>query len=181
MSDEITNIGLKEFTTEKNGYSQTEVKNYIKVLEEKFTQQEKIQAELKSQLEEIEKEISEYKSIEKELRESVSFFKDLEKETIRKTKDKISAMIQEAEDKSQNIIDLAEEEAKSTRDTLLFLKEQREILLVRLKIIIDSQEGMLNDFISGKVSDELQKSLAEVAAFKAQNEIKIDSILEKLL
>ena len=64
---------------------------------------------------------------------------------------------------------------------MIFLKEQHEILLTRLKIIIDSQEGMLEDFAKGNDAAHLQKSMAEAAAYKTKTEINIDTILEKLL
>ena len=76
--------------------------------------------------------------------------KEPEKETILRTRNKASELLNDAENKSNKIIEDAEEEAKSTRDTLLFLKEQQEILVTRLKIIVDSQEGLLNDLADGK-------------------------------
>jgi hypothetical protein len=61
------------------------------------------------------------------------------------------------------------------------LKEQKDILLIRLKAIIDNQDGMLEDFMKDDFSEDLQKTIAEAAAFKSKAEINIDSILERLL
>ena len=74
-----------------------------------------------------------------------------------------------------------EKEAKSTRDTLLFLKEQQEILIKRMKILVNNQESMLNEFIAGSDSSHLQRSIAESAAYRTQVEMNVDEILEKLL
>jgi len=65
------------------------------------------------------------------------------------------SIIAPAFNESKTIIDNAEEEFKSTRDTLLFLKEQKDILLIRLKTMIDNQDGMLEDFLKDNFSEDL--------------------------
>ena len=54
-------------------------------------------------------------------------------------------------------------------------------MITRLRVVIESQEGMLNDFIEGSDSKKLRKSLLESAAMNESPEIKIEKILEKLI
>lgn len=175
------NIGSKEFNLEKKGYNKEEVKLFLTQLVDEIESVSLKNSYLENEVNELNSKIEEYLKIEKELRDAVLFFKESEKEALLRVEEKASKIIKQAEEKSVEIIINAENEAKSTRDTLIFLKEQGEIFIARLKIIIDSQEGMLNDLRAGSNSDALQKTMAEAAAFKANSELKIDAILEKLL
>ena len=182
MSMEIDseNIITKKFNTERKGFSQTEVIKFLEELAEELNLKISKINELEQHIDELNLTLQDYRNIEKELRDSLLFLTESEKTKLLKTKEEAEAIIKQAETKSEKIIAEAEVEAQSTRDTLLFLKEQKEIFTARLKIIIDSQEGMLLDLKKNN-SAELQKSMAEAAAYRANTEINIDKILEKLL
>ena len=158
MEFDSENIRSKKFSIAKKGFSQEEISKFL----------------------ELNFSLVDYQNIERELRDSVLFFNESEQIRLQKTKEDSQKIISDAEEKSASIISRAEEEAKATRDTLLFLKEQKEIFTARLKIIIDSQEGMLLDLKKNN-SSELRKSMAEAAAFRAQTEFNVEKILEKLL
>ena len=175
------NIRKKEFSLDKKGYKTADVKLYLKSIADEFELNLVKISNMEKELDNLNTVVEDFKKIENDLRDALVFLKETERDKLIKTQDQVSELLQEAEEKSEEIINNAEEEAKSTRDTLLFLKEQREIFIARLKIIIDSQEGMLVDFKKGNNAEELQKSMAEAAAFKSKSELNIDSILEKLL
>jgi cell division initiation protein len=180
MEFDSENIGTKKFSIEKKGYNQEEVSKYLEELAEEFNIKISKINELTQQIEELNFNLVEYQNIERKLRDSVLYFNESEQTRLQKSKEDAANIILEAEEQSKKIMQEAEEEAKSTRDTLLFLNEQKEIFTARLKIIIDSQEGMLLD-LKNNNSAELQKSMAEAAAFRAQTELNVDKILEKLL
>ncbi|MCW8848684.1 MAG: DivIVA domain-containing protein [Melioribacteraceae bacterium] len=180
MEFDSENIRTKKFSIEKKGFNQEEVSKYLEELAEEFNTQISKISDLTQRIEELNFSLVEYQNIEKQLRDSVIYFNESEQTRLQKSKDDAEKIIGEAEEKSKQIMQEAEEEAKSTRDTLLFLNEQKEIFTARLKIIIDSQEGMLLD-LKNNNSAELQKSMAEAAAFRAQTELNIEKILEKLL
>lgn len=181
MEEKQENTEPKEFTIERKGYSKEEVDNFISDMNNKLETSEYKVFNLEKDVSELNIIIEDYKKIEKDLRDALVLLKESERDTLVRTTDEVSIMMKNAESKSEEIINKAENDAKSTRDTLLFLKEQQEIFVTRLKIIIDSQEGMLNDFRAGDNSVELRKTMAEAAAFKAKSEMNIDAILEKLL
>lgn len=181
MEEKKENIDSHEFTIEKKGYSKEEVDKYISDLTSKLERSEYKVFSLEKDVSELNLIIEDYKKIEKDLRDALVLLKESERDTLVRTTDEVSLMIKNAQSKSTEIINKAENEAKSTRDTLLFLKEQQEIFVTRLKIIIDNQEGLLEDFKNGDNTPELKKTMAEAAAFRSQSEMNIDSILEKLL
>lgn len=181
MEEKLENIEPKEFSVERKGYSKEEVNDFISDLNNKLETSEYKVFNLEKDVSELNIIVDDYKKIEKDLRDALVLLKESERDTLVRTTDEVSIMIKNAESRSEEIINKAESDAKSTRDTLLFLKEQQEIFVTRLKIIIDSQEGMLNDFRAGDNSVELRKTMAEAAAFKAKSEMNIDAILEKLL
>lgn len=180
MEIDPENIRSKNFEKDRKGFNQTEVLKYLDELAGQFDLKLSKISELEQRIDEMSLSLQEYKNIEKELRDSLLFLTAAEKSKLLKIKIEADAIINDAQDKSEKIIADAEMEAQSTRDTLLFLKEQKEIFTARLKIIIDNQEGMLSDLKKNN-SAELQKSMAEAAAFRTNTEINIEKILEKLL
>ena len=181
MAEQNNNNESKNFSIEKKGYNKSEVDAHLRSLEESFKEFEDNIQDLEKELEETKHKLNEYQQIDSKIRDTLIYLRESERNTIDKTRQEVSEIIKEAEIKSKRIIEEAEEEAKSTRDTLLFLKEQHEVLLNRLKIIIDSQDAMLTDLVKGNDSANLQRSMAEAEAYKTQTEINIDTILEKLV
>ena len=180
MNFDSENIKNKKFSIEKKGFNQEEVSKYLEELAEEFSTQISKINNLSQRIEDLNFSLVEYQNIEKQLRDSVIYFNESEQTRLKKSKEEATNIVYKAEEQGKIIIQQAEEEAKSTRDTLLFLNEQKEIFTARLKIIIDSQEGMLLD-LKNNNSAELQKSMAEAAAFRSQTELNVDKILEKLL
>ncbi|PID59500.1 MAG: hypothetical protein CR986_05550 [Ignavibacteriae bacterium] len=175
------NIAKKVFESETNGYSKKEVTKFLEELSQEFENLSVKNSVLKKDVTDLRVKIKEYKKNEKNLSDELTSIKKDEGNTFTKTQDKALKILEEAEKKSQEIINKAEAEAQITRDTLLFLKEQREIMLVRLKVIINNQERILSDFEKETNPEELNKTMLEAAAHKTESEIDIEKIMEKLL
>lgn len=181
MENEFENISSREFSTEKKGYNRTEVKKYLNSLSVEYENKLERVKELEEEVNQIRHKLEDYFKVEKDMYNFLNSLKEVDLNIIENVKEQANEIILRAENKRDEIVNQAEDDAKSLRDTLIFLKEQQEILITRLKIIINNQEGMLNDFLNGENSSELKKTMAEAAAFRTQTEINIDSILEKLL
>lgn len=181
MNFNSVNILEQNFNEEKKGFSKEEINFFITKLKDDYEEFEEKIFNLENKIKLLADKISEYEKIETDLRDILISLKLSDKELLNNAKNEAEHLIKEAEKKRKAIIENAEEEAKSTRDILLFLKEQRDILFIRLKTIINNQDGMLEDFGKDDFSESLQKSIAEAAAFKSKAEINIDSILERLL
>lgn len=181
MEINLENIKNPNFRTHKKGYDKEQVNEYCSsVYEEILSLTEKIQT-LHLEKTELENKISDFEDVEKELKDEIISLRMSKVNEESEAEVEAEKIIQNAKKKSKTIIDEAELEAKSTRDTLLFLKEQKEILIARLKIIIANQEGMLKDLAKGDNEEKLQRTMAEAAALKAKAEMNVESILEKLL
>ncbi len=181
MNFDSANIVEQNFSDAKKGFNKEEVELFLSKLKNDFEEFEEKIFNLENEIKLLADKLGEYEKIETDLRDTLISLKLSDREVLKKAKEEADQITKEAEQKSKTMIENSEEEAKSTRDTLLFLKEQRDILLIRLKTIIDNQDGMLADFMKDNFSEDLQKSIAEAAAFKSKAEINIDSILEKLL
>ncbi len=177
----IEEIKNKNFSITKKGYNKEEVQNFLADLTKELEKKQKAISNLEEKLEGVQSKLNGYYKIDKKLRNALLLLSEPAKDAILKAKEQVNFMIKEAESKSDEIILSAENEAKSTRDTLLFLKEQQEILIARLKIIIESQEGLLNDLAEGNEDSNLSKSVIEKAYLNEKAEIKIEKILEKLI
>lgn len=181
MNYNSANILDQNFTEVKKGFNKEEIDHFLKKLKDDFEEFEEKIFNLENEIKLLADKIGEYEKIETDLRDTLISLKLTDREILSKAKDEAGKLLEESEQQSKTIIDNAEIEAKKTRDTLLFLKEQKDILLIRLKSIIDNQDGMLEDFRKDDFSENLQKTIAEAAAFKSKAEINIDSILERLL
>lgn len=181
MNFNSTNIVEQNFSEAKKGFNKEEVDLFLTKIKDDFEEFEEKIFNLENEMQLLTDKIGEYEKIETDLRDTLISLKLSDREILKKAKEEADQIIEEAEQKSKTIIDNAKEEFKSTRDTLLFLKEQKDILLIRLKTMIDNQDGMLEDSLKDNFSEDLKKSMAEAAAFKSKAEINIDSILEKLL
>ena len=174
-------IESQEFEIEKKGYKKSQVDEFLNEIAQQIEESKNQIMQMEGEIQALKHKLNEYQEIDKQIRDSIIFLKDSERDAVIKTRDEVESMIKNAESKKDKIIEDAEKEAKSTRDTLLFLKEQQEILIKRMKILVNNQETMLNEFIAGSDSSHLQRSIAESAAYRTQVEMNVDEILEKLL
>lgn len=170
----LEEVKSKQFSTAKRGYSPQEVDNFILELANELEEKQ-------NRINTLNTKLKDYYKIDKKLRDTLLLLNEPVKDSLIKAKEQAGFIIKEATAKSEELILSAENEAKSTRDTLLFLKEQKELLITRLKIIIEAQEGLLNDFLEGIDNYEFSRSVLEKKYSDESPEIKIEKILEKLI
>lgn len=181
MENELENISSREFSKEKKGYNRKEVRDYLEFVSSEYNNKIERISELEEDINSLKYKLDEYFKSEKDISDLLKSLKEADVKLIEEVKAQANEIIVNAEEKRDEIVNQAEDDAKSLRDTLIFLKEQQEILITRLRIIVTNQEAMMQDFLKGENSSELKKTMAEAAAFRTQTEINIDSILEKLL
>ncbi len=172
------NIKQQEFNKTLRGFDQDEVKTYLESLAGEFADLQSENAELKRQLEEAMQKLSEYKRVEKNLQDTLIRAQENSAKALETTKKQASLILKEAEIKSGQMVERARETANEIRNAIIHLREERDLIVSRLKAIVSSQANLL-DMKVEKAGEEVRSNGRE--ASPKQTKINIDDVLDKLL
>ena len=171
------NIKKQEFKNSFRGFDREEVQAFLEKLADDIDEQQKENEELKIKLEEVNKELSEFKKIEKNIEKTLAKAEESSSRSIEAAKKKTNMLIQEAELKAQQILEKARENANEVRNSLVQLREERTLIVSKLKAIINSQAHLLEI----KVEDDVrEKESARVVEKVSKVDINPDDIADKL-
>ena len=171
------NIKKQEFKNSFRGFDREEVQAFLEKLADDIDEQQKENEELKIKLEEVNKELSEFKRLEKNIQNTLAKAEESSSRSIEGAKKKTRLIIEEAELKAQQILEKARENANAVRNSLVQLREERILIVSKLKAIINSQAHLLEI----KVEDDVrEKESAEVVEKVSKVDINPDDIADKL-
>ncbi|RJP62327.1 MAG: DivIVA domain-containing protein [Ignavibacteriales bacterium] len=172
------NIKNQEFNKSVRGYDKDEVHLFLEKLADEF---EKLVTEndtVKKELEQAKNRIAEYKKIEKNLQDTLLKAHESSSRAVESAKKQSVLMIKEAELKANQLIDKARESADDIRNSVLGLREEKALLIAKLKALINSQASILEMKINETAEE---KKPVDKPGEEAKLDINIDDILEKLL
>lgn len=180
----FTPFGIKtqEFNKSVRGFDRDEVKVFLERLSDEFEKLQNENEKLKIELERREDQLKEFKRIEKNLQQAMLNQTETTSKTVESAKKQTALMIKEAELKSLQIIEKAKESSNSIRDSVLKLREEKKLLVARIKAMIDTQSSFLEMNLQN-IETQPKKKISSKQETNAdeQTEINIDDILEKLL
>jgi len=180
----FTPFGIKnqEFNRTVRGYDRDEVRAFLEKLSDEFEKLQNDNDKMKVETEHIEEQLKEFKRIEKNLQQALLNTTESGSKAVDSAKKQTSLMIKEAELKSVQIIEKAKEYANSVRDSVLNLREEKKLLIARIKALVNTQSSLL-EFDVQNIDTHVKKKEApkERENQEDQSEINIDDILEKLL
>ncbi|PKL81778.1 MAG: cell division protein DivIVA [Ignavibacteriae bacterium HGW-Ignavibacteriae-3] len=180
----FTPFGIKtqEFNKSVRGFDRDEVKVFLERLSDEFEKLQNENEKLKADLERKEDQLREFKRIEKNLQQAMLNQTETTSKTVESAKKQTALMIKEAELKSLQIIEKAKESSNSIRDAVLKLREEKKLLVARIKAMIDTQSSFL-EMNMQNIETQPKKKISAKQETNAdeQSEINIDDILEKLL
>ncbi len=170
-------IKAQEFNKSVRGYEKDEVRAYLDTLSNEFEKLQDENNKLKSRIENSSEEITEFKKLEKTLQATLVSAQESSSKAVESARKQNQLIIKEAEIKSNQIVERANREAQLIRDSVLKLKEEKNLLIAKLKAMVETQSSILD--IGSKTFES--KSLP-VDIKKTDNlEIDVDDVLEKLL
>jgi len=181
----FTPFGIKnqEFNKSVRGYDREEVRNFLENLAEDFERLNQENEKLKNDIERLDEQMKEYKRIEKNLQTAMLSATESTSKAIDSAKKQTALMLKEAELKAVQIIEKAKESANAVRESVLKLREERKLLIARIKAMIESQADLLEfniENIDTRKQTRKRKSLDEPKK-EEQADIDVNDILEKLL
>jgi cell division initiation protein len=180
----FTPFGIKnqEFNKSVRGYDKDEVHAFLERLSDEF---EKLQIEndkLKVDGERYEEQLKEYKRIEKNLQQALLNTTESSNKAVDSAKKQTALIIKEAELKAAQLLEKAKENANGIRDSVLKLREEKKLLIARIKALIETQSNLLELNVQNIETRPMKnKVVKEPVIQEDQTEINVDDILEKLL
>lgn len=171
-------IRQQEFTKKMRGYDPDEVQNFLESLSDELQKLNEENESLKSEVESLTEQINEYKKIEKNLQDTLLKAQENSTKSLEATKKQTSLMLKEAELKASQIIEKARENTNDIRTAVINLREEKDLIISKLKAIVSSQANLLElkvenagtEKISGKKIEDSKKM-----------DIDINDILNKIL
>lgn len=171
------NIRKQEFGKSVRGFNGDEVMAFLEKLADDIEELQNENESLKKELETANIRVSEFKNIENSLQETLLKTQEASSKTLESTKKRTTLMIREAEIKAAHILEKARESAKEVRDSLINLREERELIVAKLKSIVNSQARLLDMKIADAGDEEIEQKKIE---HKEKIALDINSIVDKL-
>ncbi len=175
-------IKNQEFNRSVRGYDKEEVEAFLDKLSDEFENLIEQNENLTKELDQLNKKIKDYQRIEKNLQETLLSAQESSSKAFDSVKKQTAMILKEAELKAAQIVDRANEEAEIIRNAVANLREEKKLLVSRLKSMIDVQSEVLirnleqQNVFSKPKSSEVRKDVK-----KTNDNINVDDILEKLL
>jgi cell division initiation protein len=173
------NIKKQEFNKSVRGYDKDEVQAYLEKLADEFETIQKDNESLKKELEQANARLVEFRKIEKSLQETLLKAQESSSKSLESTKKQTGLMVKEAEIKASQILEKARENANSIRNSVINLREERDLVVAKLRAIINSQANLLEMKVADAGSEEVVAKRPEQQAAKI--EVDINDIVNKLL
>jgi len=170
-------IKAMEFNKSLRGFDTEEVIGYLGTLSNEFEKLQKENNELKSKIDNSSEEITEFKKLEKTLQATLVSAQESSSKAVESARKQNQLIIKEAEIKANQTIEKANREAEVIRDSVLQLREERNLLIAKLKAMVETQASILD--IGSKTFES--KPLSVEKKQNDNSEIDVDDVLEKLL
>ena len=171
-------IKIREFNKAFRGYEVLEVDAFLEKLANEVEDLLAANERLASEIEEHKRSIENYKKMEKNLQDSLLKAQNSSLQTLESTRKQTAMLIKEAELKAQQIIDNAKESANEIRNAVLTLREEKDLIISKLKAIINTQGNLLEGKVLN-VGEEDEKPKQQTS--KDKLEVDVDDIVDKLL
>ena len=178
MNLSAMNIKTMEFSTAFVGCSRAEVKAYLDKLSSEVDELLTSNQNLQLEIDELNLKIERANTLEKELRNSLVTQKENETKQPDLSQRDSNEIIREAELKAVQIVNRAKESANLIRNAVLTLREQKELIIAKLKAIVATQTGLF-ETKSELPADEKEK----IKNQQSNEEIDVDvnDIVNKIL
>jgi cell division initiation protein len=171
-------IKQQEFQKKMRGYDPDEVQSFLEKLADDLDELQKENEVLQSELDKAKEELTEFKKIEKNLQDTLLKAQDSASKSLEASKKQSALIIKEAELKASQIIDKARENTDEIRNAVINLREEKDLIIAKLKAIVSSQANLLELKVKTSGDEKLNsKKLNE----SNKMDIDINDILNKIL
>jgi cell division initiation protein len=171
-------IKRQEFEKSMRGYNVDEVKAFLDKISSEMEDLINENESLDQEVESLNKKVAELQKIEKSLEDTLVKANETSVQELESAKKQSSLIIKEAEIKASQIVQNAEDTANEMRNAVMTLREEKDLIIARLRAIVSTQTNLLE----GKVKDageEPKKNKKQDTPEKL--DIDVDGIVDRLL
>jgi len=171
-------IKKQEFEKSMRGYNVDEVQTFLDKISSEMEELIDENETLKQEVAALNHKVEEFQKIEKNLQDTLIKTQETSAEVVDSAKKHSALIIKEAEIKASQIVQNAEDISNEMRKAVLTLREEKDLIIARLKVIVGTQTNLLE----GKVKDageERKKTKVQDEAEKF--DIDVDGIVDRLL
>ena len=171
-------IKKQEFQKSVRGYNTDEVQAFLEKVSSDIEELINEKDNLEKEVEKLKEKVNEFQKLEKNLQDTLIKAQDSSVKTLESAKVQTNLLIKEAEIKAAQIIENARKSADEIRNAVMTLRDEKDLIIARLKAIINTQSNLLE----GKVVNAgEEKKKQETAVDKEKLDIDVDGIVDKLL
>lgn len=172
------NIKKKEFKNSRKGFDKEEVLAFLEKIANDVDELQNENDSLKIEIETLNVQLAEYKRIEKNIKDTLAKTEESSKQSLDSAKKQINRMIQETRLKAHQILEKAKVDANDVRNSIIQLREERSLIVAKLKAIINSQAQLLEM----KIEEDAAKEKEPAKPEKKISKVDIDpgDIADKL-
>jgi len=178
MRDFLTNIKNQEFTKSFRGYNTDEIDSYLDQLFYEFEKLVSKNKKLETRFTKVNSEFEATKIEVKELKIEREQLKSDAAAVIEATKTESAVVLKKAHSKADKLVETAKKDADRIRRAVINLREEKHLLIAKLKAIIESQNDILENKIDSKNLCNAEKPEKKSAS---ETNINVEDIVEKLL
>jgi cell division initiation protein len=171
-------IKKQEFRKSIRGLDKEEVQAFLNKLSDEFETLLKENEQLKKDLDNANIKLNEFRKIEKNLQNTLLKAQESSTKSLESTRKQSNLMVKEAEIKASQILEKARESANEIRNAVINLREEKDLVVAKLKSIISSQAHLLEMKVEN-AGDEKKPVKKIEGANKI--DIDIDEIVNKIL
>jgi len=175
------NIKTQEFTKSLRGYDDDEVNTFLGKIASEVEILLSENESLKNEIEELNARLDDYVKLEKDLQSARVKKQNFSAESNDSAKKQTETLLKEAQLKANQIIENAKESANEIRNAVINLREEKNLIISKLKAIVNTQANLLE----GKVKriDEIQQDQEKTKQHPPKDDldVDVDDIVNKLL
>ena len=178
MKTSPLSIKRQEFSKSFRGFSTEEVHTFLEKIASEVEELQKDNDVTKKQLEEANLQLTEFKRIEKNLQDTLLKTHENSAKSVESTKKQTTLMLKEAEIKASQLVEKAKENADEIRSSIISLREERDLIIAKLKAIITTQSHLLEMKID---KADVVPSVAKKPEKQTKVEFNLDEFVDKIL
>lgn len=170
-------VRKQEFNTSFRGYDKEEVRAYMERFADDLDELQKENEQLRKELEQADILLEEFRKMESTFQESLLKAQESASKTMELSKNQSDALLKESEARAAQIIEKAKKQSKEMHDSVIGLREEKNLIIAKLKAIINSQSNLLEM----KIEEPADKSSGEkILEPPRKLEIDINNIADKI-
>jgi len=171
-------IKKQEFTKSLRGFDPEEVQAFLDKMASDVDLLLQENESLNEEVESLNQRVTEFQSIEKNLQDTLLKAQESSTKAIESSKKQTNLIIKEAEIKASQILENAKQEVNDIQNAVVNLREERDLIVAKLKSIVNSQAHLLESKVKDAGDEPVQLNKTET---KENVDIDVDDIVNKLL